>query len=97
MSNCTSGFNFCEHCLYGKKNRAKFPSSDTRSKDILELIQSNVFGPIHIPSLGGSLYYVIFMDDFSRNTWLYFLKNKLDIFNKFKEFKDLVEKQTGRR
>ena len=47
-----------------------------REKEILELIHSDVFGPVPIPSLGGSLYYVIFIDDFSRNTWLYFLKKK---------------------
>ena len=54
----------------------KFPSGATRAKEILELIHSDVFGPVPIPSLGGSLYYVIFIDDFSRNTRLYFMKKK---------------------
>lgn len=47
-----------------------------------------MFGPVHVPSLRGTLYYVIFIDDFSRNTWLYFLKRKSKVFNKFKEFND---------
>ena len=47
----------------------KFPSSATGTKEILELIHSDVFGPVLVPSLGGSLYYVEFIDDFSRNTW----------------------------
>ena len=76
MFNCNSNFDFCEQCLYGKQNRLKFPSGAIREKEILELIHSDVFGPVPIPSLGGSLYYVIFIDDFSRNTWLYFLKKK---------------------
>jgi hypothetical protein len=74
-----------------------FPSGSTREREILELIHSDVFGPVPIPSLGGSMYYVSFIDDFSRNTWLYFLKKKSEVFNKFKEFKALVENQTGKR
>jgi len=54
----------------------KYPSGATREKEILELIHIDVFGPILVPSLGGSLYYVRFIDEFSRNTWLYFLKKK---------------------
>jgi hypothetical protein len=47
-----------------------------------------------VPSLGKSVYYVSFIDDFSRNTWIYFLRNKSEVFDKFKEFKVLVEIQT---
>jgi len=53
-----------------------FPSSRKRAKNILELVHSDVFGPVKVPSLGTSVYYVSFIDDFSRNTWIYFLKNK---------------------
>ena len=76
MSNCNSNFDLCEHCLYGMQNQVKFPSSATRAKEILESIHSDVFGLVIVPSLGGSLYYVSFIDDFSRNTWLYLLKKK---------------------
>jgi transposase InsO family protein len=44
-----------------------------------------------IPSLRKFVYYVSFIDDFSRNTWIYFLKKKYEFFEKFKEFKALVE------
>ena len=97
MSNCNSYFDFCEHCLYGKHNRVKFPSGATREKEILELIHSDVFGLVPVPSLGGSLYYVFFINDFSRNTWLYFLKKKSEVFRKFKEYKVLVENQIGKK
>ena len=49
MSNCTLDFDFCEHCIYGKQNRVRFPSSATRAKGFLELIHSDVFGPVHVP------------------------------------------------
>jgi hypothetical protein len=90
MSNFTLDFDFCEHCIYGKHNRVRFPYSATRAKGILELIQNDVFGHVPIPSLGKSVYYVSFIDDFSRNTWIYFLWKKYEVFDKFKEFKDLV-------
>lgn len=48
------------------------------------------------PSFSGYLYYVIFIDDFSQRTWIYFLKSKNETFNKFREFKALVENQTSR-
>lgn len=97
MSKCKLDLNFREHSLYGKQNRVKFPSGATRTKGTLELIHSDVFGPVPVPSLGGSLYYVSFIDDFSRKTWLYFPKKKYEVFSKFKEFEALVENQMGKK
>jgi hypothetical protein len=94
MSNYSLDFDFCEHCLYGKKNRVRFPSGATRAEGILQLVHSDVFGPVSVPSLGKSMYYVSFIDDLSRNTWIYFLRKKSEVFDRFKEFKALVENQT---
>ena len=88
---CNLEFKFCEHCIYGKQIQVRFPSRATRENGILELVHSSVFGLISVPSLGGSLYYVSFIDDFSRKTWIYFLRKKSDVFKRFKEFKALVE------
>ena len=77
MSNFTLDFDFCEHFIYGKHNRVRFPSGSTREKGILELTHSDVFGPIPVPSLGKSVYYVSFIDDFLRNTWIFFLERNL--------------------
>ena len=60
-------------------------------------VHSDVFGPVSVPSLGKSVYYVSFIDDFSRNTWIYFLRKKSEVFDKFKEFKALVENQTEKK
>jgi hypothetical protein len=73
---CGLEVDFCEHCIYGKQSRVRFPSGATRENGILELVHSDVFGPVTVPSLGGSLYYVSFIDDFSRKTWIYFLRKK---------------------
>jgi hypothetical protein len=73
---CGLEVDFCEHCIYGKQSRVRFPSGATRENGILELVHSDVFGLVTVPSLGGSLYYVSFIDDFSRKTWIYFLRKK---------------------
>ena len=68
-----------------------FPFGSKRVKQIVELVHSDAFGPVKVPSLGKSVYYVSFIDDFSRNTWIHFLKKKSKVFDRFKEFKALVE------
>ena len=55
-----------------------------------DLIHSDVCGLMPVRSLGGSLLYVIFIGDYLRNTWLYLLKTKDEVFNKFKEFKEEI-------
>jgi len=47
--------------------------------------------------LNGSLYYVVFIDDFSRKSWIFFMKTKGQVFSRFQEFKALVENQTGKK
>ena len=74
-----------------------FPFGGKRVKQILELVHSDVFGPVKVPSLGKSMYYVLFIDDFSSNTWIYFLKKKSKVFDRLKECKALVENQTKKR
>jgi hypothetical protein len=73
---CNLEIDFCEHCIYGKESWVRFSSRVTRENEILELVHSDVFGPISVPSLGGSLYYVSFIDGFSRKTWIYFSSKK---------------------
>jgi transposase InsO family protein len=43
------------------------------------------------------MYYVSFIDDYSRRTWIYFMKTKDEVFSRFQEFKTLVENQTGKK
>jgi hypothetical protein len=73
---CNLEVDFCEHCIYGKQSRVKFPSRAARAKGIIELVRGDVFGLVSVPSLGGSLYYVSFIEYFSRKTWIHFLRKK---------------------
>ena len=90
-------YEVCRGCALGKYNKLPFPASDNRSTGILDLIHIDISGRMSHVSLGGYEYYVIFIDDYSRRTWIYFLKTKREVFSLFKDFKALVEKQTGRK
>ena len=97
MIECTLDFDFREHCIYGKHNRVRFASSAIRANAIFKLIHIDVFGHVHVPSLGRSMCYVSFIYDFSRNTWIYFIRKKYEVFAKFKEFKALVENKPEKK
>jgi hypothetical protein len=84
----------CKGCMLGKNIKKAFPRSDNKAQGILDLVHSDVCGPRSSPSLSGFLYYVIFIDDYSRKCWIYFLKSKSDTFDKFKEYKSFIEKKT---
>jgi transposase InsO family protein len=86
----------CKGCMLGKNINKSFPSSDNRARGILDLVHSDVCAPMSSPSLNGCLYYVIFIDDYSRKCWIYFLKAKSDTFDKFKEYKSFIEKKIGK-
>jgi hypothetical protein len=87
----------CRGCSLGKNVKGSFLSSDSKSKGILDLIHSDVCGPMTVASLNEYLYYVLFIDDHSRKTWIYFLKTKDGVLTRFQEFKVQVENLTGRR
>ena len=88
----------CTGCLTGKAHRLSIPKqSSSRTSQLLELVHSDVNGPIEVPSIGGSRYFVTFIDDFSRCTSLYTMKNKSDTLNCFKAFHAYAEKHTGAR
>ena len=86
---------FFQVCAPGKHTRGPFPSSECQTTDILQLIHSDLLVMLSVTSLGGYLYYAIFVDDFSRKTWIYFLKKKDEVFKWFRSFKALVEIKQG--
>ena len=57
----------CSHCMIGKKTRVSFKKHPpSRKSDLLELVHSKVCGPLKVKSFGGALYFVTFIDDYSR-------------------------------
>ena len=66
-------------CAKGNNIKNPFPKSETKTKGTLELIHSDVCGPMPSTYLSGYEYYVTFIDDYSRKTWIYFLKAKDEV------------------
>lgn len=85
----------CRGCVLGNYAKAVFPRSDNRVKGVLGLIHSDICGPMSTSGLSGGKYFVTFIDDHCRKTWIYFLKTKGEVFDRFREFKALVENMTG--
>jgi hypothetical protein len=74
----------CEGCIFGKQHRESFlVGKSYREKDPLEIVHSDICGPMQTPSIGGNTYFLTFIDDFSRKTWIYFLKHKSGAFGCF--------------
>lgn len=89
---------FCEECVLGKAQKQSFQEGKHTSKKPLEYIHSDLWGsPSVEESLAGSRYFITFIDDYSRKVWISFLRSKDEAFQSFKEWKLLVENQTGKR
>ena len=88
---------FCEDCILGKAKRVSFKTATHTTKQTLDYVHSDLWGPARVNSHGGGSYFLSIIDDYSRKVWLYILKNKSDTFEKFKEWKKLVETQVGRK
>ncbi|KAL0432365.1 UNVERIFIED_CONTAM: Retrovirus-related Pol polyprotein from transposon TNT 1-94 [Sesamum latifolium] len=84
----------CEDCVVGKQHRDSFSKEKSwRAKQVLDLIHSDLCGPINPTSNGGKRYFVTFIDDYSRKTWVYFLQEKSETYLAFKSFKAKVERE----
>jgi hypothetical protein len=81
----------CDACQQAKSHQLPYPRSSSVSSHPLELIFSDVWGPAP-NSVGGKNYYVSFIDDYNKFTWIYLLKFKSGVFQKFNEFQGLVER-----
>ena len=79
----------------GKEKRVSFTKLPREPKKVrLEMVHTDVWGPSQVSSLGGSIFYVTFIDDFIRKVCVYFLKHKSEVFATFKKWKTEVENQT---
>ena len=96
--NDSKDMQFCEACVEGKQTRNSFPKGQaTHATELLEIVHSDVCGPMQTTSLGGHRYFVTFIDDKSRFTAIYFVKNKDEVLQKFKEFEAMATNITGQR
>jgi histone deacetylase 1/2 len=86
----------CDACQRAKSHQLPYPKSSSVSTFPLEFVFSDVWGPAPA-SVGRYKYYVSFIDDYSKFTWIYLLKKKSDVFQKFCDFQHHVERLFGKK
>ena len=88
----------CKGCVVGKHPEHKFDQGKaSRATCILGLIHSDISGPMPITSMNGPRYVVTFIDDFSRYTWVFFIKKKSEVCEKFTDLKALIENASSQK
>jgi transposase InsO family protein len=86
----------CDACQLGKSHQLPYPRFTSTSSHPLDLIFSDVWGPAP-SSVGRHNYYVSFIDDHSKFVWIYLLRHKSEVFQRFQDFQKLVERQFDRK
>ncbi|KAL0304840.1 UNVERIFIED_CONTAM: Retrovirus-related Pol polyprotein from transposon TNT 1-94 [Sesamum calycinum] len=87
----------CESCLKGKMTKKPFVGQSKLVNGLLDLIHTDVCGPLHTQARGGFSYFITFTDDHSRYGYVYLMRYKSEAFVRFKEFRLEIENQTGRK
>jgi hypothetical protein len=88
----------CKPCQVGKLTRTQFKyKSPTSINKPLQLVHMDLCGPSRQEGTWKESYFMLIIDDYSRLTWIVFLKEKVEAFEKFKIFKALNENQIGNK
>ena len=81
----------CVPCQLGKQPALPFNTSESISTDIFDLIHFDVWGPSSVSSIGGSQYFVVFVDDYSRYSWNFNMKHRSELLQVYYNFAKMVE------
>lgn len=87
---------YCDGCMLGKQHRVPFPQAATyRAEERLELVHTDLCGPILPATPGGRNYFLLIVDDYSRYMWIEVLRTKSEAFAFFKKVKAAAENKSG--
>lgn len=89
---------FCESCIMGKNKQLSFIVGKHNNEEVLRYVHADLWGSpnVHM-SISRKQYFLSIIDDYTRKVWIYFLATKDEVFNKFCEWRNLVENQVNRR
>ena len=87
----------CEPCLMGKMTKTPFSGTMEQATDLLEIIHTDVCNPMSVEARGGYRYFLTFTDDLSRYGYIYLMKHKSEIVERFKEFQSEVENHRNKK
>lgn len=84
----------CEDCNLGKQIRSKISkNARSQAEQFGDVIYSDVCGPIEPATLGGNTYFVSFIDDYTRASWIFLMQSKAETLDKFMEFRKQIKTQ----
>ena len=84
----------CDGCAIGKQHRTPFPRATAfRAEHALELVHTDLCGPVTPPTAGGKKYFLLIVDDYSRYMWLELIRTKDEALRFFKKVKALAENE----
>ena len=78
-------------CQLGKQLVFSFNTSESMSTDIFDLIHSDVWGPSSVSNIGGSQYFVVFVNDYSSYSWIFYMKRHSELLQVYCNFAKMVE------
>ena len=90
-------FDACEPCLMGKMTKTPFFRTMERANDLLEIIHTDVCGPMSVKARGKYCYFLTFTDDLRRYGYIYLMKHKSETFEKFKQFQSEVKNHHNKK
>ena len=85
----------CVSCQLGKQPVLPFNTSESISTNIFDLIHSDIWGPSSVSSIGGSRYFVVFVDDYS--SWIFNMKHHSELLQVYSNFAKMVKTQFSKR
>ena len=83
----------CTSCQTAKQPALSFNKSNSLSASPFDLVHSDIWGPAPTPSMGGSRYFVLFIDDYSRYTWIFMMKNRHELPQIYINFAKMIKTQ----
>lgn len=86
---------YCESCVLAKHHRISFPIKEPQILSPFSLIHSDVWGPSRVANISGSRWFVTFIDDYTRLTWVYLMKSKSEVASIFPSFHKFIQNQFG--
>lgn len=95
LSNCPIKIT-CEECIKGKMSRTPFPQESlNKSEKVMDLIHTDLCGPMQTETPSKKKYFLTMIDDFSRYTVVYLLNNKSEVYSKFVQYIENMKTQKG--
>ena len=92
ITNPTSAI--CKQCQHGKKTKVEFNTKEYTTTKPLEIVHTDLCGPMKTKGLEGELYFMLLVDDYARMPCVCFIKKKSKAFEHFTIFKEMVENET---